>query len=231
MGVGKTSLDSALLTPIMRPSRYVALWLPMQEGTGTTVYDKSRYGANGTISGAAWSTGNKAGRSALDFEAGDTDYIEIPASYTQLDFTSEDFSIVSRIKIESLADIVTIFYRGFFGTDGYNMAILSTGNLRFYTHQGASQYSGTAAGAVTTGTWYTFGMSRSGASIRTYINGVDVTTVEGTHIDPASADRAAMIGIHRDKVNDPFDGKMEFLAVFTGIALTTNQHLSIHRRF
>jgi len=32
----------------------LVLWLPMEEGTGTTVHDKSGYGNHGTIYGATW---------------------------------------------------------------------------------------------------------------------------------------------------------------------------------
>jgi len=32
----------------------LVLWLPMEEGGGTTVYDKSGYGNDGTINGATW---------------------------------------------------------------------------------------------------------------------------------------------------------------------------------
>jgi len=32
----------------------MVLWLPMEEGVGTIVYDKSGYGNNGTIYGASW---------------------------------------------------------------------------------------------------------------------------------------------------------------------------------
>ena len=53
------------------------LHLPMNEGSGSVVYDYSRYGNNGQIVGANWTTG-KFGK-ALSFDGVD-DYVEVPDS-------------------------------------------------------------------------------------------------------------------------------------------------------
>ena len=83
-------------------------------------------------------------------------------------------------------------------------------------------------GDMVTGTWYTVGVSRDGAAARIYVNGVDEVRVEGTHINPLTSARSAKIGIHDDKASNPFDGQIEFLRIFGGIALSASEHLAYH---
>ncbi|MCK5641967.1 MAG: right-handed parallel beta-helix repeat-containing protein, partial [Gammaproteobacteria bacterium] len=56
------------------------LYMPFEEGVGTATDDWSKYRNDGTITGAAWVTGNTAVSSgnALDFEG--VDYVTVPAS-------------------------------------------------------------------------------------------------------------------------------------------------------
>jgi len=53
----------------------LVLHLPMNEGSGSKTFDRSKYQNNGTINGATWTTG-KIGK-ALDFDGTD-DYVQIP---------------------------------------------------------------------------------------------------------------------------------------------------------
>jgi len=66
------------------------LHLPMNEGSGSVVYDYSRYRNNGQIVGANWTTG-KFGK-ALSFDGVD-DYVEVP--------DSESLNITSAITISA----------------------------------------------------------------------------------------------------------------------------------
>jgi hypothetical protein len=60
-------------------------WWKFDEGSGTIVYD-SAHNNNGTVYGAAWTTGRIIG--ALNFD-GSNDYVEIPDSDDSLDITSQ----------------------------------------------------------------------------------------------------------------------------------------------
>jgi len=53
----------------------LVLWLKLDEGSGSIAEDSSRYGNNGSISGATWTIG-KLGN-GLEFD-GENDYVEIP---------------------------------------------------------------------------------------------------------------------------------------------------------
>lgn len=199
------------------------------EPGAATLIDQSRYRSHGTITGATY-TQLPSGLWVLDFDPTIPSYVEIPAADTQLDFTSEDFSITARIYINDLSAGRTIFQRGLAGTDGYYFRVYPDGKILFQTNQAAAtQYSNSANGSIVTGTGYTVGMSRSGADVSVYRDGADITTVFGTHIDPLSSSRTAKIGIYDDLTTIPFDGKIGFLRVYN-YALTAGQHLAEHEK-
>lgn len=206
---------------------YVKLDMAFGIGAGAQLMDKSRYRSHGTISGAAWATG--AHGRCLDFDPTEPSYVEIAAAdSTQLDFTSEDFSIVCRVYIDDLTGYRWIFSRGITNGDGYEFRINITDGIPYLNTNQSGAVQTTVGGTLTTGVWYTLGVSRDGAAVKIYANGVDVTSTSGTHIDPATSARSAKIGIYDNKVAFPFDGKIEFLRIFGGIALSASEHLAWH---
>ncbi len=221
-----------LLTPkpmiiVPKPKSYVKLDMAFGIGAGTTLFDKSRYRSHGAITGASWATG--AHGKCLDFDPTVPSYVGIPAAHTQLNFTSQAFSIIARINVDSVAGINTIFSRGGDTVDGYLFTIDSMGRLYVWTSQtSARQNSYSNTGVVSAGQWCTVGMSRVGSLVRVFNEGIDMTITSTTHIDPQSCARTAKIGILDDLVTSPFDGKMEFLRIFGGIALSASEHLAWH---
>jgi len=206
---------------------YVKLDMAFGVGAGATLFDKSRYRSHGAITTATWAAGLHG--YCLDFVAANPDLITIPTAHTQLDFTSEDFSIIARINGDSFVAHNYLLTRGAFNARGYRFVVLAGGSLAFGTWQvAAGQLSTSLGGVIVAGNWYTVGMSRSGASVRVYRNGVDVTNTVGVHINPVTSPDDAYIGIHPDGASNPFDGRMEFLRVFGGVALTTSEHLAYH---
>ena len=225
-------MDIELLLPkprlvVPKMPSYVKLDMAFGVGAGTTLFDKSRYRSHGDIVGASWATGLHG--KALDFDPTLPCYVEIPAAHTQLNFTSEDFSIVARVRVDSFAGDILLFIRGSFNSDGYYVGLVNPGIIQILTSQsGAYQYSQTASNTLLTSTWYTVGISRAGSSIIPFRNGVDVHSLEGVHINPASSSRTAKVGINDNKTSNPFDGKIEFLRIFGGIALSASAHLAWH---
>jgi len=173
--------------------------------------------------GATWS---KYGR---DFVAANKDYIEIPASSTQLNFTSEDFSFVFRVNLDAPLTDQALFCRGLLSTDGYELLLRLAGFIDFRTSQGgAFQFSSTAAGTLVAGSWVTLGLSRGGTSVRLYINGVDSTSTAGSHTDPATCTRSFKVGIRDNLTSNAFDGKIGDILVYSR-ALTAGDHLCFHQ--
>lgn len=207
-------------------ARHLVLCMNFNE-QGSRAMDLSPYGAHGRLSGF----GSPAKRhfGGVDFNYTTPSYIEIPSSHTQLDFTSEELSIVARIKFDVWGfGARVIFCRGENNTDGYLLYGMQQ-FLVFATFQsGASQESDSYSDLLV-GNSYTTGLSRSGATdILFCINGVDRTSIVNPHTDPTTCSRSAKIGIWDDKSSFPFDGKMEFLYIFGGIALSTSEHKAIH---
>jgi len=202
--------------------------MPMVEPGAATLYDMSRYRSHGAITGAVW-VRLPSGLWVLDYDSGIPSYVTIPAAACpQLNFTAGDFSIVARIYIDSLAITRRIFIRGLRNTDGYEFYVHSAGHLTIITNQAAAfQYSETAAGVITAGTWHTVGLSRTGASIRPFHNGVDVSGTAGVHIDPTTSARSAKIGIGDNLAEYPMDGRIPLVRFFN-YALSPGQHLQMH---
>jgi len=213
--------------PAPKPPSYLALDMAFGVGNPAILGDKSIYRSHGTIVGAVPAAGVHG--YCLDFDPTIPSYVVIPAAHTQLDFTSEDFSLISRVYIDSLAVSRELFCRGLANVDGYYSYIHDTGRLDVQTCQTPGvQSSRSSPGGIVIGTWYTLGWSRTGASIRTYVNGLDDTTVAGVHIDPLTSARSAKIGIYDNLIGSPYDGRMEFLRIFRGIALQPSEHLAWH---
>ena len=157
------------------------------------------------------------------------DYVEIPASHTQLNFTSEAFSVILRVYLDTLTGHQQLFIRGNYNVVGWRFVWVSNDALYFTTMQaGVVQQSNGGGAQMSAGAWFTVGFSRSGAAAKIYVNGVDRTTTAATHINPTTSTQTALIGIMEDKVNQPLDGKIEFLRIFGGIALSTSEHLAYH---
>lgn len=196
---------------------------------GSRVMDLSPSGAHGRLSGF----GSPAKRhiQGLDFIRAIPSYVEIPAAFTQLNFTSEDFSIIVRCYIDALANHTVFFARGLYQIDGYRMLTLSNGTFDVGTYQNlASQDTVSAVGVVTTGSWLTLGFSRSGATITLYKNGADATDTPAGHINPTTSARTAKMGIDDNRIAYPLDGKMEFLYVWRKRKLSEADHKAIHEQ-
>ncbi len=214
--------EPALILP-----SYVKLDMAFGVGAGSTLFDKSRYRSHGAISGASWVSGLHG--KALDFDKTGPDYVEIPAAYDQLNFTSEKFSLIMRVKPVAVVNLQVLFDRGFGGIDGWRFLLHTNGRLDLETYQsGASQLSYGNSGYVLAGNDYTLGFSRNGAVVTIFVNGVDIPQTSGTHVDPVTCARVARLGKAVVGTTYPLDGKIEFLRIFGGIALSTSAHLAWH---
>lgn len=220
-------LQPRVVAPAPTLPSYVYLDMAFGVGAGTTLYDKSRYRSHGTITGASWAAGLHG--YSLDFNPAIPDYVVISADYTQLDFTSEKFSLIARVYIDDLSAHRTLMMRGAAGVSGWYSYIHSTGKLVVSTNQAAAiQNSMSTVGGIAAGAWYTLGFSRDGASILIYVNGSEDTPTAGVHIDPTTSAIDATIGVRNDLATQPYDGHMEFLRIFGGVALAASEHKAWH---
>jgi len=197
-----------------------------------SLVDKSRFGTDGVCTNITWVQIPPFGLWVMDFNAALPSYVVITAP--QLNFTSGDFSVVMRVKVDTVAAVHYLLSRGWANVDGYMMYIHPNDKVYVYTYQAAAtQATNSAASVTSTNEWYTIGFSRSGATILIYINGIEDVDVAGVHIDPLTSARTVKIGIADNLAGGPLDGKIGFLRIFN-YALSAGQHLKMHeanRRF
>ncbi len=186
---------------------YLPLWHPNL--SGPVFKDISTGGHTATVTTATWTT---LGR---DFESGTPDYIEVPAA--TLNFIAGAFSINMWVNFETVSANQNLICRGLTNTDGWRMIATSTDRLQFFTFQAAAeQNSFTDRDLFATGTWYHFGVTRSGTSVKLYINGAANVSGVGSHTNPKTSARTVKIGVYDDKSTNPFDGVMGEISVNEG---------------
>ncbi|MHA2243946.1 MAG: LamG domain-containing protein [Candidatus Hodarchaeales archaeon] len=145
----------------------VGCWT-FDEGSGDTAYDSSGNGNNGTIHGAAWTTGVNG--SALKFDGTD-DYVEI--LNTDILESQNSLTISAWVKVQSSTSL-----KYFVKTDGFGL-------FQSGSEMGvAISVPGTdnAAGIITFNQWEFITGSFDGTAIRFYKNGelIEITALSGT---------------------------------------------------
>ena len=158
------------------------------------------------------------------------EYITAPAATSQLDFTTEDFSLIARVRTINLTASNELMAKGRQTGEGWNMTITSVGAIELRTNQmGGSQLSASVAGAAVINTWYTLGFSRTGASVRIYKEGADVTSIVGTHINPDSGVAQPVgIGVSSQLTSRFWKGTIWKVLCFNR-SLSPVEHLERHR--
>lgn len=183
----------------------------MDENAGTTLCDNSRSKYHGNITGASYVVTPQ--NYGLYFDGSD-DFVTIP-DCPDLNFTSEDFSLKVRLKMTSITEQPFIFRRGRYNTDGYRLDLGNNAYIRFLTFQTpAFQMTWSNAGVVPTGSWCSIVITRTGAAIKLFRSGVDVTDNPDAHTDPATCSRAADISVHEIPFTERFHGTIDYLAIF-----------------
>ncbi len=175
-----------------KPPSYRVLDMAFGVGAGATLFDKSRYRSHGPITLGTW-VQLASGAWVLDF-TGVLDFVDVPATATQLDFTTEDFSLLFWIYMRAWANRYPI-NRGTFNANGWQMQIDGAGGVRFHTNQAlANQVTNTVGGVAPLNTWVHIGITRIGAVAAILQNGVVQGIFGGGHIDPLGIVRATRIG-------------------------------------
>ena len=112
---------------------------------------------------------------------------------TVLNFTSEDFSISYWVNFNSLTTNSSgqgpiVIFKGPYFSNGYYDQISTSGVIAFITNQsGTNQATYTNSSVITAGNWYNICYTRSGSSVKIYLNGVQPSQTSGNHINPASS--------------------------------------------
>lgn len=152
---------------------------------------------------------------------GVNDYVSL-GNVAARNFTTTPFSIMCWIYPRSVAALARLVHHGTPGANGYSWRVTNLGALVFGTSSPAETTSSTANGQIVANKWQHVAVTRSGASVRLYVNGNDLTSVAGSHSNPTSILTTTYVGANVPAAADWFSGAIDEPAFFN-VALTQEQ--------
>jgi len=168
-----TPTPTASPTPTPLPGQNLMASYNFEEGSGTTVIDKSGNYHTGTITGAAtYVTAGKNGK-AISFPG--ASYISINDT-NKLDLTT-NFTLSAWIKPTSLSGWRTLILKD--AVDHHTYALYANTHLNTPTAEintGTLVYDTQGISKIPLNTWTHIAMSYNGSTLRLYINGVQVSS-------------------------------------------------------
>jgi len=161
---------------------------------------------------------------------------------TELDVTSEDYSICGWLRWENAPTTsVIIIGRYFLDNNGWEIYLTESGvhrylSVRHHHAGGAAVRSACYSDDWTWDIWYFWAVSRQGTFVQQYRNGIAVTTTAsvGGLEDPESCNQDLVIGIRYTKNANQFKGSQQGIRMWKNRFFTANEWLHIfekERRF
>lgn len=216
--------------------------LPFYEGIGAVTRDQSKphHQDIDLVNTPTWtSIASDLGVLELD---GATEYLELAnADCLDLDFLTTDYSLAGWINWEHAAhDDHNIIGRYEVDVSGWEVYLFDDPNYYLtvrHHHAGTCPAgppdcrTGCYSSGWTQGTWHFFGISRSGASLIHYRNGIALPTTcsVGGLTDPETCAQDLVIGARFSKDDNWFKGMMQGLRVW-GRSLSASEWLQIFNR-
>ena len=146
----------------------LVLYMPFDEGAGTTVRDVSTYNNPGTLAGgAAWVPGVKG--TAVDFP-GNGSHVTIP-EIPQYDVTAEA-SVMAWVKATTVPNWARVVDKSQWQTTGFDLVLTQNAGfprLEFFVNNTTSLVDGTTA--VANGEWHFIVGTFGNKTLRMYVNG------------------------------------------------------------
>ena len=189
------------------------LELNFDEMIGTTVYDTSGNGNDGTLtSGPVWTRGKHG--SALEFDGSD-DYVDVGSG---INLTSSDFTYQAWVKVDDFTDDNVIISNEDSNDNGV-MRVDTSGSLQFWVGSGAVDKR-TAVNTILADNWYhvAFVYDDSANDGDFYLNGIrQVNSLDDDTLEDLSAGQNLYIGIRSYGPYDPFDGSIDNVKIYNYI--------------
>ena len=156
-------------------------------GSGTLWRDVSGNGNNGTlINGPTFNSDN--GGSVVFDGSNDSVTLGTIFNYTLESFTFSYWVYFNSLTTNQVNQGPIVFWKGNYRVNGYYDQISTAGSIAFITNQsGVEQISQTPINTIVINRWYNICYTRSGSSVRVYVDGIDSNSISATHINPNSA--------------------------------------------
>jgi hypothetical protein len=216
-GYNKSILD-ALNTPLSDEG--LILYLPFDENTGTTAYDKSHNGNNGTFKGAgepAWSEGHR--NVGVDFDGID-DYVAL--SQIGEIIVAGTYSICMWFKFDTVNADRALFSQTISGSDRMSIMVRGSSGKVVAGHYNGAAWQGllNTDSAINAGEWHHFVYTYNNGVGKLYLNGIEQTgTGEGVLTTSTAGTK---IGSRSDGGAYFMDGKIDEVRTFSR-ALSANE--------
>ncbi len=203
------------------------LYLPMNEGSGTTCNDYSGEGNNGTINGASWDT-KKNRNNVLDFD-GTGDYVSLPTSLS-IDGNNWSLSLWFKTNGSGASDESLFGGDGDSSADWFRFKFDNSQNLILQVDDGSNPLCYIDAGTgYDNSQWNHAVITKvgSGGAFKLYIN--DVLKGTDTNVDGAiHLNTEINIGKWRASVPEYFNGIISDVQIFNK-ALSQEQITHIYK--
>ncbi len=220
MKIGDVTIDSqSVYQPVYGTDDDLVLYLPFNTPNGSTQYDRSPYGNDGTQVGANCNSTNGKYGVGCGFDGVD-DYIDVTDD-ASLDSDNSDLTISAWIKLAADATNVKhgiISKRGT-GSLGYLLAYKQTGgNNRLYyeAYDGSNNPNEHSDTNLNLNQWYHIAITREPANDLTtfYLNGVNDGAETVDNADDISNDGSLTIGYSTFTAGDYFNGTIDEVMIY-----------------
>jgi hypothetical protein len=176
---GNVAVAEAITVTVSNATSDLVAAYNFDEGSGTTVVDRSGHGNNGTISGATWAAGRSGG--ALRFD-GINDLVTI-ADAASLDLTS-GMTLMAWVNPTAASGWRTVLLKETTGELAYGLyASEPAGRPSSWVRSGNTSHTAAGTAPVPTNTWTHLAATFDGAMLRIYVNGTPIgTSTVGTSV-------------------------------------------------
>lgn len=194
-------------------SNGLVAWWRMDDAAGTTATDSTSTAADGSINGATWTTGRRAG--GLHFNGGQSVHCGRRASLAG----TTPFTVTAWVRVNSgtSQEGTIIQQRASDGFNGqYRFYVSNTGRLGFYVYgNSAQQFNFTANTAINNGNWHHVAAVRdANGNAYLYLNGQLDGSVTGTTQRSLSSSISVGIGADIRDSNRYFRGTLDDIRIF-----------------
>jgi len=195
----------------------VGLW-HLDEGSGTTASDSSRYGNDGTISGASWASGNFS--QALSFDGPDS-YVDCGAAVDNSIATGVTLEAWIKPAVKQNGGIISNDYT--WGNEkGYDFFLWAAHDTygRLYIDFGNGTDRGRIFWSIPDddwyGQWHHVAATWDGSTVRLYVDGSEVGTasLSGNYSDPGKATLIGGINYGVTLPYCPFNGLIDEVRIW-----------------
>ncbi len=199
-------------------------WWKLNEGTGTTANNSSRYTTAGTITQATWKTKDQCVEGSCLYFDGSGDYVTIPSTDQNNFSQSQNFSVSTWVRIPEIqvdnATIQDSIIEKWDGPGGYPYVIRvntqSSGDPGKVT---AARYDGTnnptvsSSRALNDNKWHFVSFVKAGSTLILYVDGIQSNSTTDTTSSSTANSAALLIGRRGTGANQ-FTGSVDDVRIY-----------------